>query len=87
MLDLLDAGRSVAHIARDLEIPNQTISAWRRHEQVDKGLIAGPTHTEVAQLVAACRRLRCRRLLRRPVELTAAKGGGAPLETRRGDLS
>ena len=50
VLDLLDAGRSVAEVARDLEIPNQTIYLWRRQEQVDKGRVAGPTSTEIAEL-------------------------------------
>ena len=40
VLDLLAAGRSVAEVARDLEIPNQTIYLWRRQEAIDKGLDA-----------------------------------------------
>lgn len=57
VLDLLAAGRSVAEVASDLEIPNQTIYVWRRQEAVDKGLVAGPTSTELAELVAARRRI------------------------------
>jgi transposase-like protein len=57
VLELLASGRSVAEVARDLEIPNQTIYLWRRQEQVDKGLVAGPTSTEIAELTAARRRI------------------------------
>ena len=57
VLDLLEAGRSVTEVARDLGIPNQTIYVWRRQEAIDKGLVAGPTSTELAELAAARRRI------------------------------
>ena len=57
VLDLLAAGKSVGEVARDLGIPNQTIYVWRRQEAIDKGLIAGPTSAEIAELSAARRRI------------------------------
>jgi hypothetical protein len=42
-IDLLDAGRKVVDLARDLGISNQTIYAWRRQEAIDRGLVAGLT--------------------------------------------
>lgn len=40
-MDLLESGRKVADVARDLEISDQTICVWRRQDRVDKGR-AGP---------------------------------------------
>jgi len=57
VLDLLEAGRSVTEVARDLGISNQTIYTWRRQEAIDRGLIAGPTSGELAELAAARRRI------------------------------
>jgi transposase-like protein len=57
VLALLEAGRSVTAVARDLGISNQTISGWRRQEAIDKGLIGGPTSAELAELAAARRRI------------------------------
>jgi transposase len=57
VLDLVEAGRSVTQVARDLGIPNQTIYVWRRQEAIDRGLVAGPTSTELAELAAARRRI------------------------------
>jgi transposase-like protein len=57
VLDLLEAGRSVTEVARDLGISNQTIYVWRRQQAIDQGLIAGPTSTELAELAAARQRI------------------------------
>ena len=57
-LDLLDAGRKVVDLARDLGISNQTIYAWRRQEAIDRGLIAGLTSAEREELAEAKRRIR-----------------------------
>jgi transposase-like protein len=43
VLDLVEAGRSVADVAHDLEISEQSIYTWRRQERVDRGLLAGLT--------------------------------------------
>ena len=41
VLDLLESGRQVADVARDLEISDQTIYAWRRQDRIDNGLSRG----------------------------------------------
>ena len=55
VLDLLDAGRKVVDLARDLGISNQTIYAWRRQKpstepywNVMKGWTAGVSGTVTA---------------------------------------
>jgi len=58
VIDLLDAGRKVVDLARDLGISNQTIYAWRRQEAIDGGLVAGLTSAEREELAAAKRRIR-----------------------------
>jgi putative transposase len=57
VLDLIDAGRKVADIARDLEISDQTIYVWRRQHWIDQGLEAGLSSGERAELEAARRRI------------------------------
>lgn len=58
VLDLVDAGRPIADVARDLQISDQTIYAWRRQDRVDRGLEVGLTTAEHAELVAARKRIR-----------------------------
>jgi transposase len=58
VLDLLDSGRKVVDLARDLGISNQTIYIWRRQEAIDRGLLAGLTSAEREELAAAKRRIR-----------------------------
>ncbi len=57
VLDLIEAGRSVAQVARDLEISEATIYTWRRQDRTDRGLLPGATSKENADLVAARRRI------------------------------
>jgi transposase len=57
VLDLLEAGRSVAEVAHDLEISEQSIYVWRRQDRIDKGLVPGLTSTEKAELTAAKKRI------------------------------
>jgi transposase len=57
VLDLLESGRKVVDVARDLEISDQTIYAWRRQDRIDKGLEPGLTSGEKAELVAARKRI------------------------------
>src|SRR5205823_13161832 len=57
VLDLMDAGRSVGEVARDLGISDQSIYAWRRQDRVDRGLVPGLTSAEKAELLAAKRRI------------------------------
>lgn len=57
VLDLIDAGRKVTDLARDLDISTQTIYTWRRQDRIDRGLEPGLTSSEKAELVAARRRI------------------------------
>lgn len=58
VLDLVDAGRRVEDVARDLGISDQTIYSWRHQDRVDRGVEAGLTSTERAELLSARRRIR-----------------------------
>ena len=68
VLDLLEEGRSVAGVAHDLDISEQSIYTWRRQDRIDKGLIAGLTSNEKAELSSAKRRI-----AELETELTAAR--------------
>jgi transposase-like protein len=57
-LDLVAAGRRVEDIARDLGISDQTVCNWRRQDRIDRGLEAGLTSAERAELISARRRIR-----------------------------
>ncbi len=57
VLDLVEAGRSVADVARDLEISDQSIYTWRRQDRIDGGLQPGLTSGEKAELATAKRRI------------------------------
>jgi transposase len=56
-LDLVEAGRSVADVARDLEISHQSIYTWRRQDRIDRGLEPGLTSGKKAELATAKRRI------------------------------
>jgi transposase-like protein len=58
VLDLIEAGRKVAEVADDLGISDQTIYTWRRQDRIDRGLEAGLSSAEKAELVAARKRIR-----------------------------
>ena len=58
VLDLLVAGRQVADLSRDLGVSDQTIYAWRRQEQIDRGIVAGLRSGEREELAAARQRIR-----------------------------
>jgi transposase InsO family protein len=57
VLDLLASGRKVADVARDLEISDQTIYAWRRQDRIDRGVQPGLTTGERTELAAANRKI------------------------------
>jgi transposase len=57
VLDLIAAGRSVASIAADLGVSDQTIYTWRKQELIDTGQVPGLTTVEAAELRAAKRRI------------------------------
>lgn len=58
VLDLVDAGRPVADIARDLGISDQTVYNWRRQDRVDRGVEPGLSTGERAELAAARKKIR-----------------------------
>ncbi|GAB3973860.1 hypothetical protein GCM10029978_054090 [Actinoallomurus acanthiterrae] len=43
VLGLIEAGRKVADVARDLGISDQSIYTWRRQDRIDRGLEPGLT--------------------------------------------
>jgi transposase len=57
VLDLVAAGRSVASIAVDLGVSDQTIYIWRKQELIDTGVEPGLSWVEAAELGAARRRI------------------------------
>lgn len=86
VLDLLEAGRSVADVARDLDISDQSIYAWRRQDRIDRGLVPGLTSAEKAELIAARKRIvdletelkTTRRAMELVREVVPPKGGTRP---------
>ena len=58
VVDLVEAGRKVVDVARDLGVSDQTIYTWRRQERIDRGLVPGLTAVERDELAAAKRRIR-----------------------------
>lgn len=58
VIDLVQGGRKVADVARELGVSEQTIYVWRRQARIDAGLEVGVTSAEHAELVAAKRRIR-----------------------------
>ena len=57
VLDLLADGRSVASVAHDLDVSDQTIYNWRRQDRIDRGLQPGRSTAENAELAAAKKRI------------------------------
>jgi transposase len=57
VLDLIAVGRSVASIAADLGVSDQTIYTWRKQELIDTGQVPGLTTVEARELRAAKRRI------------------------------
>lgn len=86
VLDLVESGRKIAEVAEDLGISDQTIYTWRRQDRIDRGLEAGLSSAEKAELVAARKRIRELEaelaVHRRATELlkgdTDPKGGSRP---------
>jgi transposase-like protein len=50
VLDLLESGRKLDDVARDLQISPETIYEWRRQDWIDRGLQRGLTAREKAEL-------------------------------------
>jgi transposase-like protein len=86
VLDLIESGRSIADVAHDLEISEQTIYSWRRQDRIDRGLVPGLASAEKAELTAAKKRIADLEaelaVSRRAVELLkqeiSPKGGSRP---------
>jgi transposase-like protein len=86
VLDLVDSGRKVADVARDLGISGQTMYNWRRQDRIDRGLEPGATSAELAELTTATKRIReleteleiHRRATEQLKERTDPKGGSRP---------
>ena len=57
-LDLVASGKTVAEVARLLEVSDQSIYSWRRQEQIDRGELPGLSSTEREELRAARLRIR-----------------------------
>lgn len=84
VLDLIEGGKPVAEIAVQLGITAQTVYNWRNQDQIDRGVRAGMSTSESAELSAARKRIRELEneleITRRANELLKAqtdpKGGG-----------
>jgi transposase len=57
-LDLVAAGKTVAEVARLLEVSDQSIYSWRRQELIDRGELPGLSSVEREELRAARLRIR-----------------------------
>lgn len=57
VLDLLAEGRKVVDVARDLDVPDQTIYNWRRQDRIDRGEEPGLTTAEKAELATANKKI------------------------------
>lgn len=56
-LDLVESGRTVTDVARDLAISEQSIYRWRRQDRIDRGLEPGTPSTANADLIEARRHI------------------------------
>jgi transposase len=57
VLDLVQAGRPIAEVAKALGISAQSISTWPRQDRIDRGLLPGLSSPEKEELAAARRRI------------------------------
>ena len=87
VLHRLADGHSVASVAHDLDLSDQTIYNWRRQDRIDRGLESGRTTKQNAELTAAKKQIaeletelavsrRSMELLKEP---TSPKGGARQL--------
>ena len=58
VLDLVKAGKSVAQVAFDLGVSDQTIYNWREQDLIDSGLKSGTSSSDNTELIAAKRRIK-----------------------------
>lgn len=86
VLDLIESGRKIVDVARDLDVSAQTIYTWRRQDRIDRGLEPGTSSSEHAALTAANKRIQqleteleiARRALDLLKEPPDPKGGSRP---------
>lgn len=57
VLDLVESSRTIADVARDLDISEQSIYRWRRQDRIDRGLEPGTTSHDNTALTEARRRI------------------------------
>jgi transposase len=57
VLDLVEAGRPIAEVAKALGISTQPVYTWRRQDRIDNGLTPGLSSPEREELAAARRRI------------------------------
>ena len=57
VLDLVEAGRPIAEVAKDLGISDQSIYTWRRQDRIDRSVEPGLTSAEKGELATAKRRI------------------------------
>jgi transposase len=53
---VLDSGRPIAHVARDLGVPSETLRRYVRQVEADEGLRPGLPTTEEREEIKALRR-------------------------------
>jgi transposase-like protein len=53
VLDLVEAGRPIAEVAKALGISDQSIHTWHPQDRIDRGLELGLTSIEKSELAAA----------------------------------
>jgi transposase-like protein len=91
VLELVEAGRPIAEVARALGISDQSIYTWRRQDRIDRGLEPGLTSPEKTELLATqCRIAELEtelRAMRRAIELVREvvppKGGSSRVAQSR----
>jgi len=55
VLDLVEAGRPIAEVAKALGISAQSIYTWRRQDRIDQGLLPGLSSPENEELAVTRR--------------------------------
>ena len=83
VLDLVDAGRKVADVARDLGVSDQTIYNWRLQDRIDRGLEPGATSAGRPTTSASSRTTTSWRRTRRRVRCSSWSRSRSTTSTRR----
>jgi transposase-like protein len=58
VLDLIEAGRSVVEIAALLAVTAQSVSNWRKQDEIDRGVRSGMSMGDSAELSLTRKRIR-----------------------------